>query len=271
MPTRSAKKLVPAKKSVPARKSASAKKSAPAKSVQPAVPYFSKQAFDFLRRLKRNNRREWFEARREIYERELKAPMLALIEKITEGMADYAPAHVRPAQKSMLRIYRDTRFSADKTPYKTHLAAWWARSGAEKTSGSGYYFHVSSTELVIAAGVFMPPKEQLMAIRQHLLAHHEEFKRLIGTKKLRAKMTLHDSAALSRPPKGFPAEHPGIEWIKGRQWGVVVTLPADPGLQRRLAETIGGYFRLAQPLVDFLNEPLLKGMEKRKKPLFGLY
>jgi uncharacterized protein (DUF2461 family) len=84
-------------------------------------------------------------------------------------------------------------------------------------------------------------------------------------------MTLHDSAALSRPPKGFPAEHPGIEWIKGRQWGVVVTLPADPGLQRRLAETIGGYFRLAQPLVDFLNEPLLKGMEKRKKPLFGLY
>ena len=229
------------------------------------------KALDFLRQLKRNNRRDWFEARREIYERELKAPMLALIEKITEAMTEYAPAHVRPAQKSMLRIYRDTRFSADKTPYKTHLAAWWARSGAEKTSGSGYYFHISPTELVIAAGVYMPPKEQLMAIRQHLLAHHEEFKRLIEAKKLRAKMTLHDPAALSRPPKGFPAEHPAIEWIKGRQWGVIATLPADPALQPRLAETIGGYFRLSQPLVDFLNEPLLKGMEKRKKPLFGLY
>ncbi len=257
MPTRSAKK-------------SAAKKASPKQSPQ-VVPYFSKQAMDFLRQLKRNNRREWFEARREIYERELKAPMLALIEKITEDMPEYAPAHVRPAQKSMLRIYRDTRFSADKTPYKTHLAAWWSRSGAEKTSGSGYYFHVSPTELVIAAGVFMPPKEQLLAIRQHLLAHHEQFKKLIEAKKVRAKMTLHDSAALSRPPKGFPAEHPAIDWIKGRQWGVIATLPADPALQPRLAETIGGYFRLAHPLVDFLNEPLLKGLEKRKKPLFGLY
>jgi uncharacterized protein (TIGR02453 family) len=265
MPTRSVKKSAPEKKSIPA------KKSAPAKTVQPVVPYFNQKALDFLRQLKRNNRREWFEARREIYERELKAPMLALIEKITEGMTEYAPAHVRPAQKSMLRIYRDTRFSADKTPYKTHLAAWWARSGAEKTSGSGYYCHVSPTELVIAAGVFMPPKEQLLAIRQHLLEQHEEFKRLIEAKKLRTKMTLHDTAALTRPPKGFPADHPAIEWIKGRQWGVIATLPADPALQPRLAETIGGYFRLSQPLVDFLNEPLLKGMEKRKKPLFGLY
>jgi len=226
---------------------------------------------DFLRQLKRNNRREWFEARREVYERELKAPMLALIEKITEGMLDYAPTHVRPAQKSMLRIYRDTRFSADKTPYKTHLAAWWSRVGMEKTSGSGYYLHVSPTELVIAAGVYMPPKDQLLAIRKHLLEHHQEFKRLIETKKLRAKMTLHDPAALSRPPKGFPAEHAAIEWIKWRQWGVIVTLPADPALQPKLAETIGAYFRLSQPLVDFLNEPLLKGREKKKKPLFGLY
>lgn len=259
MPTRSAK-------------SASAKKSFPAKTVQPAaVPYFNQRAFDFLRQLKRNNRREWFEARREIYENELKAPMLALIEKITQGMMDYAPTHVRPAQKSMLRIYRDTRFSADKTPYKTHLAAWWSRSGLEKTSGSGYYFHVSPTELVIAAGVYMPPKEQLLAIRRHLLAHHEEFKRLIESKKVRAKMTLHDPAALTRPPKGFPAQHPAMEWIKWRQWGVIVTLTPDPALKPKLAETIGAYFRLSQPLVDFLNEPLLRGIEKRKKPLFGLY
>src|ERR1700745_1144255 len=129
----------------------SAKKTSTVKTVQPAVPYFNQKALDFLRQLKRNNRREWFEARREVYENELKAPMLALIEQVTHGMMDYAPAHVRPAQKSMLRIYRDTRFSADKTPYKTHLAAWWAREGAAKTSGSGYYLHISPTELLVAA------------------------------------------------------------------------------------------------------------------------
>jgi uncharacterized protein (TIGR02453 family) len=246
----------------------SAKKSASPS--QGAQPFFTQQALDFLRQLKRNNRREWFEARRELYERELKQPMLALIEKITEGMTGYAPAHVRPPQKCMLRIYRDTRFSADKTPYKTNLAAWWALSGAEKTSAGGYYFHLTATEIIIAAGVYMPPKEQLLAIRKHLLAHHGEFKRLIESKKLRAKMTLHDPATLTRPPKGFPADHPASEWIKWRQWGVTATLPAEIALQPAFAATIGAYFKLSQPLVDFLNQPLLARVERRK-PLFGLY
>ena len=251
--------------------SRTAKKPVPAKPSQPAQPYFTRQTLDFLRQLKRNNRREWFEARRDMYERDLKQPMLALIEKITHGMTDYAPAHVRPPQKCMLRIYRDTRFSADKTPYKTNLAAWWTRNGLEKTSGGGYYFHLTATEMIIAAGVYMPPKEQLLAIRQHLLAHPDEFKRLIESKKLSAKMTLHDPAALSRPPKGFPADHPALEWIKWRQWGVTATLPVDFALQPGLAATVGAYFKLAQPLVDFLNEPLLRSLDKRKKPLFGLY
>lgn len=250
------------------------KKSIPVKTVktgQTAQPCLSKKSLDFLRQLKRNNRREWFEARREIYERDLKQSMLALIEKITQGMMDYAPEHVRPAQKCMLRIYRDTRFSADKTPYKSHIAAWWTRNGLEKTSGGGYYFHVAATEVIVAAGVYMPPKEQLLAIRRHLLAHPAEFQRLIESKKLRGKMTLHDPAALSRPPKGFPADHPAIEWIKWRQWGVTATLPVDLVLQSTAAAAIGAYFKLAQPLVDFLNEPLLRSLEKRKKPLFGLY
>jgi uncharacterized protein (TIGR02453 family) len=236
-----------------------------------ANPYFTPQAIDFLRKLKRNNRREWFEARRDVYERELKQPMLALIAQVMHGMIDYAPGHIRPPQKCMLRIYRDTRFSADKTPYKTNLAAWWTRNSLEKTSGGGYYLHISPNELIIAAGVYMPPKEQLFAIRQHLLEHHAEFRRLIENKKLRAKMTLHDPQALTRPPKGFPADHPATEWIKWRQWGVIATLPAAKALTPRLASTVEDYFRLAAPLVDFLNEPLLRAAGKKKKPLFALY
>lgn len=235
-----------------------------------ARPYLSEKSLKFLRDLKRNNRREWFEARRELYEQELKQPMLALIEKITQSMMDYAPGHIRPAQKSVLRIYRDTRFSADKTPYKTHLAAWWTRNGLEKTSGGGYYLHLSPKEVMLAAGVYMPPKEQLLAIRTHLLERHAEFKRLVEDKKLRKKMTVHEPMSLTRPPKGFPAEHPALEWIKWRQWGVMATLPAEEALKPELAAIVGAYFQLAQPLVDFLNEPLLHQM-KKKKPLFGLY
>jgi uncharacterized protein (TIGR02453 family) len=182
------------------KKTKSKKQEAP----QPAQPFFSEKAMKFLRDLKRNNRREWFEARREIYEQELKQPMLALVEKITQGMMDYAPGHIRPAQKSVLRIYRDTRFSSDKTPYKTHLAAWWTRNGLEKTSGGGYYLQISPTEIVVAAGVYMPPKEQLYAIRTYLREHHEQFKRLIEEKKMRKVMELHDPLALmSRPASGY--------------------------------------------------------------------
>ena len=256
--------VTPRKKPIPARTPFNA-------SDLSVSPWFTPAAIEFLRKLKRNNRREWFEARRSIYECELKQPMLALIEHLLQGMMDYAPNHLRPPQKCMLRIYRDTRFSTDKSPYKSNLAAWWTRNGLEKTSGGGYYFHLSPTELIIAAGVYMPPKEQLFAIRSYLLAHHGEFKRLVDDKKLRAKYEIHSPNSLNRPPKGFPVDHPAAEWIKWRQWGVIATLPATDALKQNLATTVEEYFRLAAPLVDFLNEPLLNAVRARKKPLFGLY
>lgn len=197
--------------------------------------------------------------------------MLALIERLLQGMMDYAPDHLRPPQRCLLRIYRDIRFSADKSPYKTNLAAWWTPNGLEKTSGGGYYLHLSAKELVVAAGVYMPPKEQLYAIRSCLLEHHAEFRRLIESRKLRAKFEVHDSNPLTRPPKGFPADHPAMEWIKWRQWGVIARLPVEMALTPRLATSIEERFRLAAPLVDFLNQPLLRAARARKKTLFGLY
>lgn len=220
-------------------------------------PVFTEEALRFLRGLKRNNRREWFEKRRELYEREVKAPMLALVERLTQGMAAYAPAHVRPAAKCIFRIYRDTRFSADKTPYKTHLGAWWSRAGVVKTSGAGFYMHIGADEFVIAAGAYMPEKDQLLAIRRHLLANHAEWKSLIEDRKLLRSFAVHDPMALARAPKGFPADHPAIEWIKWRQWGVTAHLPADTALRPSLAADIEKRFRLAAPLIAFLNAPLV--------------
>src|SRR5271155_435316 len=234
-------------------------------------PYFSQEAVKFLRGLKRNNNREWFEARRAIFERELKKPMLAVVESVTDAMTDFAPAHVRPAQKSIMRIYRDTRFSADKTPYKTHVSAWWTRAGLEKTSGGGYYFHFSPTEVVIAAGIYMPEREQLLAIRIQLLEHHAELRRLLNGKKLRKVMDLDiDRAALTRPPKGFSADHPGIDLIKQQQWGVLARLPGDVALTEGLVNEIVVRFRLAAPIVDFLNRPFVQDVEKKKQYIFKL-
>lgn len=246
---------------------ANEKSSAP----QTVQPFFNAEALKFLRGLKRNNDREWFEARREIFERELKKPLLALVERVTDAMTDFAPAHVRPAQKSIMRIYRDIRFSSDKSPYKTHVSAWWTRSGLEKTSGGGYYLHVSPTEVLVAAGIYMPQREQLMAIRRQLLESHEEFRRLLNDKKLRKVMDLDlDAQALSRPPKGFPKDHPGMDLIRQQQWGVVARLPAEVALTSNLPREVINRFRLAAPIVDFLNRPFVHSMEKKKQYIFKL-
>lgn len=235
-----------------------------------ASPRFNKEAITFLRGLRRNNRREWFDARKDVYEREIKQPMLAIIDAVNAEMAEFAPEHVRPAQKSMLRIYRDTRFSADKSPYKSNVAAWWTRAGLEKTSGGGYYFHVAADEVIIAAGVYMPEREQLLAIRRYLLDHHEEVRRRLQDKKLRRVMREFDGASLTRPPKGFPKEHPAMDLLLCRQWGVTAHLPAEAATEPDLLKEIVTRFRLAAPLIESLNRPLLGQVEKKRRPLFGL-
>jgi uncharacterized protein (TIGR02453 family) len=235
-----------------------------------AVPCFSPEAIKFLRNLARHNDREWFTPRKAIFEAELKEPMLAVVRKITDAMADFAPNHVRPAEKSLFRIYRDTRFSNDKRPYKTHVAAWWSHQGLQKTSGAGYYFHVSAKEVVIAAGAYMPEKEQLAAIRHWLLDNHEGFRKVLQTTAIRKAFTVFEGNALTRPPKGFPAEHPAMDLVRCRQWGLSATLPADTALDPRIAATVIRHFKLAAPVVDALNTPIAETLRPRKV-LFGLH
>ena len=240
------------------------------KQIPAAQPYFRPEALTFLRNLKRHNDRDWFQPRKAQFEAELKQPMLAIIRKVTEAMIDFAPQFVRPAEKSLFRIYRDTRFSANKLPYKTHVAAWWSHEGLEKTSGAGYYFHVSASEVVIAAGSYMPEKDQLSQIRHWLLDHHEEFQKLLKKPAVRRTFSEFEGNALTRPPKGFPCEHPGMDLIRCRQWGLAATLPAAAALKKDFAGTIIRHFRIAAPVVDALNTPIAAAQAPKKKVLFGL-
>jgi uncharacterized protein (TIGR02453 family) len=232
--------------------------------------YLRPEALKFLRALARHNDREWFKPRKATFDAELKEPMLAIIRKVNEGMESFAPAYVRPAEKCLFRIYRDTRFSNNKLPYKTHVAAWWMPDGFKKTSGAGFYFHVSAKETVVAAGVWMPDKEQLAAIRHWLLDHHEEFRKVLRTAALRKAFDEFEGNALTRPPKGFPKEHPAMDLIKFRQWGLSTTLPASAALELGFTKLLVRHFRLATAVVDALNTPLTAALEPRKRVLFGL-
>ena len=229
-------------------------------------PYFTEATLRFLRGLKRNNDREWFNERKPVYEAELKAPLLALIAALNERMVAFAPDHIKPPAKIMLRLYRDTRFSPNKLPYKTHVSAWWGHAGMLKTSGAGFYLQLSATSVTVAAGLYMPEREQLLAERRFLLGHGEEVRGALGDRKL-ARLGLAPFAGqpLSRPPKGFSAEHPADDLIRCREWGVAAELPAALALTPKFGGEIDRRFRAAAALVHLLNQPLVA--TKRERPM----
>jgi len=235
-----------------------------------APAHLRTEGLKFLKGLTKNNDREWFNARKATYEAELKEPMLAIIRKVTDAMLEFAPSHVRPAEKSLFRIYRDTRFSNNKLPYKTHVAAWWSHTGMDKTSGAGYYFQINPKGVVIAAGAYMPEKEQLTAIRNWLLENHVAFRKIVDKPAVRKTFEEFEGEALTRPPKGFPAEHPAMDLIKHKQWGLSATLPAETALEANFAATLIKHFKLLAPMVDALNEPIAASLGPKKKVLFGL-
>ncbi len=234
------------------------------------LPAFTAETLKFLRGLQRNNDREWFEARRQVYESALRAPMLSLLAKVNERMAGFAPEHVKAPEKTVLRIYRDTRFSKNKLPYKQHYAAWWGRAGMVKTSGAGFYFHLAPKTLTIAAGLYMPDAAQLLAVRRYLLDHHEELRRLLHGRKVKSKMGMSETEALARAPKGFPKDHPGLDLILHRNWGLDTELPSTAALDSAFSKTLASYFETAAPLVAFLNRPLVGASEKVRRPIFAL-
>jgi uncharacterized protein (TIGR02453 family) len=239
--------------------------------------HFTPEALKFLKGLTKNNDREWFEARREVYERALKAPMLAVIDEVNAAMEGFAPEHVRAPHKTMMRIYRDTRFAKDKRPYKRQVAAWWARRGMEKTSGGGFYMHVSANEVEFAGGVFMPEREQMLAIRKWMSVNHERYRAAVKKTTGRAGgMTVIDREMLTRMPKGFAADDPADELLRAKDWGVWVKVPAAIALEPGFVKEMVKRFNLIAPVVDALNEAILGGVagtdsEARvdaRKPLF---
>jgi uncharacterized protein (TIGR02453 family) len=225
--------------------------------------HFPPEAMTFLRGLARHNDRLWFEQRRDVYERSLKAPLLALVDEISAAMEAFAPDHVRPPHKITMRIYRDIRFSKDKLPYKTHLSAWWARQGMEKTSGAGFYLQISPQEVMLAAGVYMPERHQLLTLRRWMTQNHATYRASL-TKLLKTRgagFDTIDAQELTRMPKGFAADDPAGELLRAKNWGVRSSLPAELALQPGLARQIVRRFKLASPLVHTLNSAILQQEE----------
>jgi uncharacterized protein (TIGR02453 family) len=217
-------------------------------------PGFPKEAVTFFNGLARHNNREWFLPRKEIFDSKVKAPMVALVEALNAEFAKYAPEYINDPKKAVYRIYRDVRFSADKSPYKTHLAAAFARRGGDRNSSAGFYFHVSAKGVGVAGGLWEPPPEQLLAVRTWLVENHARFRKAARpAEKLMGK--LHGEA-LQRMPKGFAADHPAADLIKMKGWVFFTSLEPKFITSPKLVGELMKHFRAMLPALELLNEPL---------------
>src|SRR5580692_11727902 len=166
-------------------------------------PGFPPEAMEFFRGLARHNNRDWFQARKAIFEEKVKQPMRELVEALNGSMKSFAPEYVTDPAKAVYRIYRDTRFSKDKTPYKDHIAASFFRSGTGPHKAGGFYVHVSHKEVAMGGGVYMPEVGLLLDIRRHIAENHASLRKILAVPTLKRALGELTGEQLSRVPKGF--------------------------------------------------------------------
>lgn len=230
---------------------------------------FSAAALEFLRELEANNDREWFQPRKDKYEEFVRGPMLGLVEQLNREFEKVAPDHATEPSKAVYRIYRDTRFSKDKTPYKTHIGALFWNRRLGKDGGAAFYFHLSTQELLIAGGVYHAMPEVLLAIRQHIAVSHAGLRSILRRKAVVELLGELQGDKLSRPPKGWTAEHPAVEFLKFKDLLLETTLPPETAAAGNVYREVATRFKAMAPFVEFLNVPLLKKAAGPRDPLMA--
>lgn len=223
---------------------------------------FSPDALKFFRALERNNCREWFQPRKQEFETLVRAPAIEMVNALNALLARKAPDYITEPDRAIYRIYRDTRFSNDKTPYKTHIGATFTCRGIEKHAGAGLYFSVNHKEIEVAGGIYMPGPEQLLAVRSHLALRHTDFRKLIAGRKLRRLVGELQGDQLARVPKGFTADHEAADLIRYKQWLFYTILDPALAASPQLFPEIAERFIAMLPVVEFLNAPLKAARRK---------
>jgi uncharacterized protein (TIGR02453 family) len=229
-------------------------------------PGFPPEGMAFLRNLKKHNDREWFTPRKAVFEETVKKPMIELVSAIHREMLRFAPDYVGEPAKCVYRIYRDTRFSKDKTPYKTYASALFLRNGFDKYSGcAGYYFAISPENIEIAGGIYTPDRDVLQAVRQHIADNHKDFRRTFETAKVRKLFGELSGESLTRVPKGFAADHPAADLLRRKHYLLDAHADAALSTTPKLLGEIVTRIEAMTPFIEFLNGPLLKRHAKERK------
>lgn len=210
----------------------------------------------FLKDLKKNNNKSWFDANRKQYE-SAKADFAAFIQSVIDahGKKDAGIAHLQ-AKDCMFRINRDVRFSKDKSPYKTNMGAF-INSGGKKSNLAGYYFHLEPGGAFTGGGMYMPMPPDLAKVRQEIDYNFANFKKIISSKKFKNVYGDLDRDAeylLSRVPKGYEPTNAAADYLKLKSFVAVIKISDTDLLSKNLLKQTLTAFEALQPMLVFLNE-----------------
>jgi len=220
---------------------------------------FEPSLFKFLRDLKKNNERPWFKANKKRYEEELRGPMLRFIEEFAphlEKISESFLADARPVGGSLFRIYRDTRFAKDKTPYKTHAGAHFRHVRARDAHAPGFYLHLEPGNVFMGAGIWHPDNPTLGKIREAIVADPKRWKRLTNAKALRDLNCTLVGDSLKRPPRGFDPEHPLIEDLKRKDFILLAETTEGDALAPDFIKRFAKFCKAGAPVCEFLTRAL---------------
>lgn len=228
-------------------------------------PSFTTKTLSFLRSLKRNNDREWFRARKDQYQQHVHAPMVAVIERLAEDFRGFAPELIASPRQSLFRIYRDTRFSHDKKPLKTHAGAVFRTRQLPRPQGAGLYFEIAGGWVWIGGGMWRPEPPELVRIREHIDDTWPEIRNITRAAAFRKRFDELSGDTMSRVPRGYRSDHPAAGYLKYRQFYGGAEFPASLAYSREFYPTLIATFKALMPLVRFLNEPLIEKKEENRR------
>ena len=216
--------------------------------------HFSPALFEFLAELSMNNNREWFQANKARYERDVRNPLLEFVADFGERLSTISPhmvADPRPSGGSMFRIYRDVRFSKDKSPYKTNAGAHFRHEVGREVHGPGFYLHLQPGSVYAGAGIWMPNSATLGKIRGAIVENPGRWERIIGDEAFSSRFNL-EGDSLKRAPKGIDPDHPLIEHLKLKSFAAGTAFDEDDVISPGFIDMYTDACRTSAPFSEFL-------------------
>ena len=220
----------------------------------PRYASFKPETVAFLEELSENNNRDWFKENKSRYDEQVLDVALRFIQSMQDPLSEIAPHFVAQATRiggSLMRVYRDTRFSKNKTPYKTNIGIQFRHEQAKDVHSPGYYVHIDPEQVFLGVGMWRPESDPLRAIRQRIVAKPAEWKRAVGDPRFRRNLSL-GGESLTRPPRGFDKDHELVDDIKRKSFIAVKNFETADCLSPQFQRKVETTFKAGTPYMRFL-------------------